>query len=378
MTIAVPSPMEAEIRRLISVAGPMSVARYMSLCLGHPQHGYYMTRDPFGANGDFTTSPEVSQIFGELLGLWALSVWRALGEPPRVHLVEMGPGRGTMMRDALRAARVMPNFRQALSVHLVEMSPVLEQIQRAALEEADVPLSWHRSLSEVPDEGATIILANEYLDALPVHQAVKQPDGWHERVIGLGPNGEFMLGLAPDPLPQFDRFLPARIREAPVGAIFEWRSDLHAYEIARRVRSNGAALIIDYGHVESGVGDTLQAVKGHGFVDPLSTPGLADITAHVDFSSFAAAAESMGVIAQGPVTQAQFLKDLGIEVRADALRRNANELQAAAITSGVARLTEGGPTGMGELFKVLAICDPKLGPLPGLPRKFGHISPKEP
>ena len=216
-----PSPLEKEIRRLIAVGGPMPVARYMTLCLTHPQYGYYVTRDPFGAGGDFTTAPEVSQIFGELLGLWALSVWRMLDEPESVNLIELGPGRGTMMRDALRAARVLPKFRSALSVHMVEISPRLEQLQRSGLNDVDVPMSWHRSLLEVP-EGPSIILANEYIDALPVHQVVKQGDGWHERVIGLNANGDFALGLAPDPLPQFDRFMPKNIKEAPVGSIFEW------------------------------------------------------------------------------------------------------------------------------------------------------------
>jgi len=359
-----PSPLEKEIRRLIAVSGPMPIARYMSLCLTHPQHGYYVTRDPFGAGGDFTTAPEVSQIFGELLGLWALSVWRMMGEPEAVNLIELGPGRGTMMRDALRAAKVLPKFRQALSVHLVEISPALESLQRHNLGDADVPLTWHRNLIEVP-EGPAIILANEYLDALPVHQVVKQADGWHERVIGLNANGDFALGLAPDALPQFDRFMPRKIKEAPVGAVFEWRNDIHAFDIARQVRGGGAALLIDYGHVESDVGETLQSVNEHAFADPLSAPGMADITAHVDFQIFGQAAASMGAVVQGPVTQAKFLRELGIDARAEALRRCATPEQTANITAAVTRLTEGGRTGMGEMFKVIAICDPKLGPLPG-------------
>ena len=359
-----PSALEKEIRRLIAVSGPMPIARYMSLCLVHPQHGYYVTRDPFGAGGDFTTAPEVSQIFGELLGLWALSVWRMMDEPEAINLIELGPGRGTMMRDALRAAKVLPKFRQALSVHMVEISPTLEQLQRNSLSDSDLPLFWHRNLLDVP-EGPSIILANEYLDALPVHQVVKQSDGWHERVIGLNANGNFALGLAPDALPQFDRFLPKKIKDAPIGAIFEWRNDIHAFDIARRVRENGAALFIDYGHIESDVGETLQSVNEHAFADPLSAPGAADITAHVDFFIFGQAAESMGTVVQGPVTQAQFLRELGIDARADALRRGASTEQAANITAAVARLTEAGRTGMGELFKVMALRDPKLGPLPG-------------
>jgi SAM-dependent MidA family methyltransferase len=359
-----PSPLEKEIRRLIAVGGPMPIARYMSLCLAHPQYGYYVTRDPFGASGDFTTAPEVSQIFGELLGLWALSVWRMMDEPAAINLIELGPGRGTMMRDALRAAKVLPKFRKALSVHLVEISPTLEQLQRNSLGDSDLPLFWHRNLLDVP-EGPSIILANEYLDALPVHQVVKQSDGWHERVIGLNANGNFALGLAPDALPQFDRFMPEKIKRAPIGAIFEWRNDIHAFDIARRVRESGAALFIDYGHAESDVGETLQSVNEHAFADPLSAPGAADITAHVDFHIFGQAVESMGAAVQGPVTQARFLRELGIDARAEALRRGASSEQSANITAAVARLTEGGRTGMGELFKVMAVRDPKLDPLPG-------------
>ncbi len=359
------TPLEKEIRRLIAVAGPMPVARYMSLCLTHPQYGYYTTCDPFGAGGDFTTAPEISQIFGELLGLWALSVWRMMREPERIRLIELGPGRGTMMRDALRAAKVLPKFRNALSVHMVEVSPTLEKAQRHTLSDVELPISWHHHLLDVPD-GPTIILANEYIDALPIHQVVKQSDGWHERVIGLNANGDFVPGLAVDALPQFDRFLPQKIKDAPIGAIFEWRNDLHVLDIGRRVAKNGAALIIDYGHIQSDVGETLQAVNGHMFADPLSAPGQSDLTAHVDFQILGEAAESMGASVQGPVTQARFLKELGLEARANALQKNATPEQAEAITQAVARLTEGGRTGMGDLFKVMAICDPKLGPLPGM------------
>ena len=169
-------------------------------------------------------------------------------------------------------------------------------------------------------------------------------------------------GFRRDPVPQFDRFMPARIKQAPVGSIFEWRNDLHVLDIARRVRDRGAALIIDYGHAESGIGETLQSVNEHAFADPLSAPGLADITAHVDFEIFGQAAESMGAMVQGPVTQGRFLSELGIEARAEALRKGASGEQAANITAAVARLTESGRTGMGDLFKVMAICDPKLGP----------------
>ncbi len=187
-------PLEAEIRRLISLAGPMPIAQYMAACLCHPVHGYYMTRDPFGAAGDFITAPEISQMFGELIGLWAAAVWRQqMGSPENIRLVELGPGRGTMMADALRAAKVVPDFHSALVVHLVEISPALQQLQQQRLERFGVPMLWHKALEEVP-EGPAIILANEFFDALPVHQAIKQEDGWHERVVTVDGNGNFTLG----------------------------------------------------------------------------------------------------------------------------------------------------------------------------------------
>lgn len=280
-------PLESEIRRLISVAGPMPVARYMSACLCHPQHGYYMTRDPLGATGDFITAPEISQMFGELLGLWAAAVWRQMGSPENIRLVELGPGRGTMMLDALRAAKVVPEFHRAIVAHLVEISPVLQRIQHETLASVDLPILWDQSLSEVP-EGPAIILANEFFDALPVHQAVKHEDGWHERTVMIDKDGNLALEVALAPLANFESVLPARIREAPVGSVFEWRTDSLALEIGHRVvHSGGAALIIDYGHAESEVGDTVQAVGGHGYAHPLVAPGLVDLTAHVDFQSLA-------------------------------------------------------------------------------------------
>jgi NADH dehydrogenase [ubiquinone] 1 alpha subcomplex assembly factor 7 len=363
MTDGAASPIETELRRLISAAGPMPVWKFMSLCLSHPQHGYYVTQDPFGTDGDFTTAPEISQIFGELIGVWALSVWRMMGSPENVRLVELGPGRGTMMKDALRALRVAPDFREAISLHLVEASPLLEGMQRDMLDSQAIPAIWHRTLEDVPD-GPLIVIANEFFDALPVHQAVKQSDGWHERVVGLDNAGNFAFGIAPDRMAHFERVLSRSVREAAVGDIYEWRPDAVAFDLARKVRHQGAALIIDYGPAESGIGDTLQAIGRHQYADVLKKPGRVDITAHVDFQAFGMAAESMGASVQGPVTQGDFLRNIGIELRAQALKASASAQQATDIESGVARLTQTGPTGMGELFKVMAIADPRLGKLP--------------
>ncbi len=359
------TPLEAEIRRRIELAGPMPVAQYMALCLTHPEHGYYTTRDPLGAAGDFTTAPEISQMFGELIGLWAAAAWRAIGSPENVRLVELGPGRGTMMLDALRTARVMPDFRAAIVVHFVEINPALERLQRQAFVGTDVPVFWHGALADVPD-GALIILANELFDALPVHQAVMCADGWHERVVKIGEDGRLHFSIDRDPIPLFDELLPRDLRAAKIGEIFEWRADQLALEIGRRiVRANGAALITDYGHAESAIGDTLQAVGGHAFVDPLVAPGQVDLTAHVDFQALARAAEGMRGRVHGPIAQAEFLRRLGIEQRAAALMAAAPPEHAAAVQAALDRLTSMERTGMGRLIKAMAISDPKIGPLPG-------------
>ncbi len=365
MTANEEPPLEAEIRRLISVAGPMPIAQYMATCLCHPVHGYYMTRDPFGAAGDFITAPEISQMFGELIGLWAAAVWKKMGSPENIRLIELGPGRGTMMADALRAAKVVPGFYAAIVAHLVEVSPTLQQMQQKTLEPLDVPKMWHQTLDEVPD-GPAIILANEFFDALPVHQAIKQDDGWHERAVTVDSEGDFILGAMMQPLPHLERLLPPRVRNALPGDIFEWRTDSIALEIGRRVaRDGGAALVIDYGHMHSEVGDTVQAVGEHAYANPLVSPGQVDLTAHVDFESIANAAESIGARIGGPMQQGEFLRRLGIETRAASLKAKAQPGKASEIDGQLERLTGEGARRMGMLFKVLAIGDPKLGPLPG-------------
>ncbi|MBV8753754.1 MAG: SAM-dependent methyltransferase [Hyphomicrobiales bacterium] len=359
------TPLEAEIRRIIAADGPMSVASYMRLCLGHPLHGYYPTRDPFGRGGDFITAPEISQMFGELIGLWAAAMWQMMGSPAPVALVELGPGRGTLMADALRAARVMPAFAAALRVHLVETSPVLQRRQQEALAAQDVPIAWHPDFADVPG-GPLIVAANEFFDALPVHQVVKTPSGWHERMVGIDVDGKLAFALNPDPILQVASVMPETIARAVPGAVYEWRSDEIAAEIARRVaESGGAALIIDYGHSENALGETLQAVGRHGFVHPLTTPGEVDLTAHVDFAALARTARAAGARVHGPISQGDVLRRLGIEARAAALRAKATAAQATDIDAALARLIGSGGESMGELFKAMAFADPKLGALPG-------------
>ena len=358
------SPLQSEIKKLIKSSGPMPVWRYMQLCLTHPEHGYYVSRDPLGREGDFTTAPEVSQMFGELLGLWAASVWKAIGAPPVLRLVELGPGRGTMMADALRALRVLPPLHQSLSIHLVEINAVLRDKQEETLFGVR-NITWHDSIDEIP-EGPAIILANEYFDVLPIHQAVRRESGWHERVVEIDDTGKLIFSAAPEPIPRFEVLLPPLVRAAPVGAVFEWRPDSEIMKIASRVRDqDGAALIIDYGHLRSDAGDTFQAVVRHSFTDPLNAPGQADVTAHVDFQALARAAEDLGARVHGPVTQGEFLKRLGIETRAVTLMAKASHEVSEDISGALKRLTDSGRGGMGEMFKVLAVSEPQLALLAG-------------
>jgi NADH dehydrogenase [ubiquinone] 1 alpha subcomplex assembly factor 7 len=349
-----------ELRRIIAAEGSVTVERYMALCLSHPRHGYYATRDPFGTAGDFTTAPEISQMFGELIGLWAVEVFGLMGAPEKVRLIELGPGRGTLMRDFLRAVRVDPAFVAAVEVHLVETSPMLREAQARTLQAAPAPIVWHGRLAEVPD-GPAIVVANEFFDALPVRQFVATERGWCERLVGLGSGGALAFGLTPEPEPGLSPAgRPGDVLEWPAAALDVTR------EIAGRVaRHGGAALVVDYGYEGPVLGDTLQAVRRHAYADPLAEPGEADLTVHVDFAKLAGAAKAAAAAVHGPVNQRDFLRALGIETRAAVLKRQATPAQADGIESALARLTGAGPDGMGELFKAIAIADPTLPPLPG-------------
>ena len=357
--------LEQELHRIIRQEGPISLERYMGLALGHPRYGYYMTRDPFGVEGDFVTAPEISQMFGELIGLWSAEVWSAMGRPSRVMLVEMGPGRGTLMADALRALRSAPSFMTAVEVHMVETSPVLTAQQQKSLARATVPVFWHRQLADVP-EGPAIILANEFFDALPVRHYVNMPRGWCERLVGLDDNGQLTFGASANPEPSLQI-------SAPLGEILEIgaQSQLMMREIGQRLqRQRGAALAIDYGYAETALGETFQALKDHEFVHPLSHVGEADLTVHVDFSALTRAAVSVGLNVFGPIYQGDFLAALGIQQRADALKRRATEAQIAEIDAALFRLTDASPQNMGQLFKALAVTSPDLTDIPGFPQAF--------
>jgi NADH dehydrogenase [ubiquinone] 1 alpha subcomplex assembly factor 7 len=343
------TPLGRRIAEQITQDGPIPVAEFVRLCLTHPEYGYYRVHAAIGAHGDFITAPEISQVFGELVGLWAAEIWAAIGKPQSVRLVELGPGRGTMMADALRAvAKVVPEFRSAIDLHLVEVNPLLRERQEAAL--GDARPRWHRGLETIPD-GPLLVLANEYFDIFPIRQFVRAVDGWRERVVTFE-NGTFAFaaGNAAEP--------PAELADAPPGSIVETspEAELCMTTLAERIaRHRGGALVIDYGPQARGIGDTLQAMRRQKKVDPLADPGLADLTAHVDFAGLAAAAQAAGARAHGPIPQGVFLHRLGIAARAATLLKSASPRQGGDISSAVARLIE--PSQMGALFKALAVVD---------------------
>jgi NADH dehydrogenase [ubiquinone] 1 alpha subcomplex assembly factor 7 len=352
-----------EIAAMIAADGPISVERYMTLALQHPRYGYYRTKRPIGARGDFITAPEIHQMFGELIGLWAVEVWQQIGAPSDFKLIELGPGRGTLMADVLRAAKMRPAFLEAADIHLVETSDVLIAQQRTAL--AGFMISWHASIDDLPD-GPAIILANEFFDALPVRQYIQTGKGICERVVGLDQKGELCFGLMPAEGSTQD----VRVAEGVIVEVGAAAQALVRMLAARLAASQGALLVIDYGHISPSAGDTLQAVKDHAFDAPLRAPGEADLTSHVDFAALARAAAAAGACVFGPVTQGKFLARLGIFERAAALKTKATPAQSAAIDAALRRLARPGPdTGpdasMADLFKILAITSPDLPTPPG-------------
>jgi NADH dehydrogenase [ubiquinone] 1 alpha subcomplex assembly factor 7 len=362
------TPLSQEIAALIASEGPLSLDRFMALALGHPRHGYYMTRDPFGAAGDFITAPEISQIFGELLGLSLAITWQNMGAPPGVAVVELGPGRGTLMGDALRAARAIPAFAETLQPHFVETSPVLMRAQAARLAQDGRDANWHATIDSLREDRPLLVLANEFFDALPVRQFQRAGKSWHERLVGLDRAGGLAIGLAEEPTLN----IPFG---GPEGAIFETSPlslDIMRRLAERLARQGGAMIAIDYGHTKSGFGDTLQAVKSHRFVPVLTDPGEVDITAHVDFAMLAIAAQRGGAVAHPLLTQATLLERLGIHHRAEILKRKAEN--PGEIDRAVARLAGTEEAAMGQLFKALAITAPGTAPPPGFEQPDPRLS----
>ncbi len=342
----------ARLANRIAAEGPLSLADYMAECLLHPRWGYYTTHDSIGAAGDFITAPEISQMFGELLGLWAADGWQHLGMPAKLYLVEAGPGRGTLMRDALRAARALPPFRASITPVLIEASPRLRALQETAL--AGEGATWLTDIAALPKDAPFILLANEFLDALPIRQYQRGADGWHERRVDLTEDGSGLRFVLDS------QALPLQSRDAEPGAILETCPAAHAFisDVAMRIQGqDGMALFVDYGPGISGFGDTFQALRNKGFADPLQHPGEADLTAHVDFASLMRTARQAGIAAYGPVAQGDLLRRLGIEARAAKLQQKATPAQAEAINAALQRLT--GADAMGNLFQAIALAAPE-------------------
>jgi SAM-dependent MidA family methyltransferase len=341
------TPLERLICDLIATDGPMRLDRYMSLCLNHPQHGYYVTRDPLGGEGDFITAPEVSQVFGELIGIWAAGLWMAMDKPPRMNLVELGPGRGTLMVDVLRTIRkVAPALADGLRLHLVETSPVLRARQRSVLTSG---ADWHMTLEEVP-KGPMILLANEFFDAIPIRQYEMRGGLWYERVVGLE-NGHLAWGLT-GPLSG-----PAG-KEGDVVELAPAREAIARHIGERLAEDKGAALIIDYGHLTSAPGNTLQAMRSHGFTGVIGSPGECDLTSHVDFQELGHALEEGGGVVHPAMTQRAFLLAMGLEPRIEQLVAAANTDLREILMRQKARLADSDK--MGNLFKVLAVTSPGI------------------
>jgi NADH dehydrogenase [ubiquinone] 1 alpha subcomplex assembly factor 7 len=350
----------ARLVRHIRAHGPMTVAAYMAMALHDPEVGYYARRQPLGASGDFITAPEISQVFGELIGLWCADLWQRMGRPDPVVVAELGPGRGTLMADFLRAASGVAGFRAAMRLYLVEASPVLRTEQRRRL--AGVDIVWLDDIGGLPD-GPLLLVANEFLDALPIRQLVRGRADWAERLVGIDADGRLCFAAGPESA-ALTLLVPAERRDAPSGTIVELcpaATSLAAALAERLSREPGAALFVDYGYVQSGGTSTLSAVGGHHAAAILEAPGAADLSTHVDFTAIAGAARAGGAAVYGPTPQGGFLKVLGAELRLEMLLRRAAPDQRAALESGLRRLID--PAEMGTLFKVLAIASPGM-PVP--------------
>ena len=348
------------IREKIAAEGPITVADYMTLALAHPEYGYYRKRDPLGLKGDFVTAPEISQIFGEMIGVGAAEYWRLSGGGP-ISVAELGPGRGTLMADFLRATKNVPGFHASITLHMVETSPVLAHTQYLKLRDLHPRIEWLETVDELPKNNMFFI-ANEFFDALPIRQYVMTEEGVCERRIYWNA-GKACLDYV---LTQPNLTLAKSGSKIAAGTVMEqspMSRSLFRQMSLRLAEHGGAALIIDYGYLGEAHQDTLQAVRGHHFHAVLKDPGEADLTAHVDFTSLAAIAKESGLRVFGPVAQGLYLTRLGALLRAEMLQRKAAEEQRAAIASGLERLIS--PQAMGDLFKVMAVTPAGNIDMPG-------------
>jgi len=338
------TPLEQFVKKQIQHSGPLEIGQFMNVALGHPEHGYYMKQDPLGWEGDFTTAPEISQLFGEMMGVWAADAWLALKTPKRFALLECGPGRGTLMADLLRAVKRVPGFLDGAEIHLMEISEHLKAKQQDALSQYEV--TWHKTLETVPNDLPLFVIGNEFLDALPFRQFIFLNGVWKERVVAL--DGDDLVFGVKSAGP-----IAANFPVADLDDIYEVSParEMFVKAITQRLKAQGgAAILVDYGSITGGFGDTFQAVRGHEHVDVLSHVGDADLTSHVDFSAL------KRCVGQSPVqltTQGDFLRALGIVIRAEVLKKRASREQAKNLESGLQRLID--VNEMGELFKVMLI-----------------------
>ncbi len=333
----------------------MDIGTYMKFCLMHPEYGYYTNRDPLGKAGDFITAPEISQLFGEIIAVWAIQCWLKLGAPAKWSMIECGPGRGTLMHDLLRAAKVAPAFLDGMSLFLLEGSPVLIEAQKRKLNRYGP--QWISSLSDLSHEftdGPVLIIGNEFLDVLPIRQFQKTPEGWKERAV-LFEEEKLVLGLKESSMPK-NTLLCKAGHNAQLYDIFEYSEEVLIFwkGVLELIRErNGAALFVDYGYTRQGFGDTFQAVHQHQYSSVLSHQGSSDLTAHVNFASLAEEAKKAGCEVMGPVTQNDFLTEMGIFLRAEKLKVNASVQEKEEIDLALDRLT--GEKEMGTLFKVIGV-----------------------
>jgi NADH dehydrogenase [ubiquinone] 1 alpha subcomplex assembly factor 7 len=362
------TPLAKMLKERIRCDGPISVFEYMQACLHDADYGYYRKKPAIGAEGDFITAPEISQIFGELIGIWCAVAWRAMRAPAQVELIELGPGRGSLLRDALRAGRIVPGFLGAVSLHLVESNPVLREIQREAFGDFRGPISWHADFAgafmkgDDVREGPAIAIANEFVDAWPVEQLVYADRAWHERRVGLAADGRFVFVRGA--VLGNEASTPTLLSPQD-GDVFERRPglrDITSILGQKSRRGPMAALLLDYGHQRSAFGETLQAARKQRYVSPFESPGESDLTAHVDFEHLSTQCRSEGLAIDGPITQSEFLIEMGLIERAQKLMASARSDQIGLLEAGARRIAD--PAGMGGLFKVLCVRSKDVPLLP--------------
>lgn len=355
------TPLALKLKERIRRDGPISLADYMEACLLDAEHGYYVTQQAIGRDGDFITAPEITQIFGEIIGAWVAVTWQRMGAPSPVRLIELGPGRGTLMSDMMRVLARVPPLMQALSIELIESSQRLRQQQEAALAGAGVPVSWHASIP-TKSSVATIVVANEFLDCLAPACWIKGDQHWGRRTVVLDAAGRLQLGISEQPFA--GKQIEMRFPDAPTGSVYEEMRAISLIDQLSRVgdRAPLCGLLIDYGSDQDGLGETLQAVRAHAYEHILTSPGEADLTAHVKFPSYVEDLQGEDLVVDGPVTQAELLGALGIVERASRLM-GANAEVAHDIEASVARLIA--TPGMGDRFKAIGFRSPQLPPLPG-------------